>query len=497
MLQFFQDPDTKRSLRSIAGARMLTVIVGAGASMEAGLPSWEALVNQLLEDGIEAQGWEQDGDWIKSYAKRNGLLTAAEIASTLLEREDLGSTVKHRLYADSDPRTLYPGPLTNAIAALQDARGRDMSVGTFNYDELIESALRSRTTTSWSTVRSYIQGRVPPRGTVAVTHLHGLLGREDKGRVILTEADYQIMQNSTSCWQEQWFVERLRASTCLFVGASMSDPNLIRYLHRAPRLGGPHFALLRRDSFGANDPEAPSLAARERSEAAERLRWEKLGVTVLFADNYADVAQFVWELGYLIENPTGYRSLPQRFRDWYRSEEANGCLFGRTEEGYATIQRSLHDGLREIRDDVRALLTTENARLADETLQMTLWALCLPESGSEQERVQSLAHTDRIMTAPETRETIELHATSPWTGVRCLCLGRPVDDPKDTYASRWKYVIGIPIFRESPRTPLGAVTLSTMTPANDTVLASLSQRATGTLASTVQAAAEPWLTLAR
>jgi hypothetical protein len=365
MLRFFKEQKTRDGLRLIADADALTVIVGAGASTEAGLPSWQKLVDDLLDDALSQRGWSADADAIKTMARKNGLLTAAEIARALLDDDDdLGNKVKEHLYDGADPTSLHPGPLLVAIAALQNAFGRSMSIGTFNYDDLIEAALRARAAARrwWQNVRSYIQGRQPLWDDVGVTHLHGLLGREDKGRVVLTEGDYQIMQNSTSCWQEDWFIDRLRHSTCLFLGVSMSDPNLIRYLHRAPKTNRRHIALLRRD---ADLGEARlSAAACERCEEAERLRWARLGVTVLFTDNYADITQFVWEVVLRLEEGDQYRSLPQRLHTWWSREQAGGCLFASNDKGYASLQLALHDALVEILDDVRDLIAEGSVALS-------------------------------------------------------------------------------------------------------------------------------------
>ena len=185
MLQFFKQDDVKRSLREITSATHLTVVVGAGASMEAGLTSWASLVSDLLKEAIDKRAWSDDERSIASVASRNGLLAAAEFASTLLGESDLGPTVKRLLYRGGEPATLYPGPLTKTIAGLQSACGRGhMAIGTFNYDELIERALRECDHPWWNDVRSYIQGRQAPPDSVGVVHLHGILGRTDRGRVV-------------------------------------------------------------------------------------------------------------------------------------------------------------------------------------------------------------------------------------------------------------------------------------------------------------------------
>src|SRR5205085_4597023 len=87
MLLFFNQPTVRQAIEDLAAAKRLTVIAGAGSSMEIGLPSWEDLVLGLLDDALHAQGWDDDRGEFRVAARQSGLLTTAEIVSALLAAE--------------------------------------------------------------------------------------------------------------------------------------------------------------------------------------------------------------------------------------------------------------------------------------------------------------------------------------------------------------------------------------------------------------------------
>lgn len=213
------------------------MLIGAGASMEAGLPSWEELVDRLLgrlavERGlIDAADADALAAW-KAEARRDGFLGAAAVVDALAG-DDRDGWIRDELFAESgEPQSFFPGPISRQVPLLQRVFERDLRIMTTNYDDLIEQAFRD-------------EGRVEPvalatgdhhvaAGQVPVLHLHGYLGRDDAdpGELVLSEADYQRMQRG-GAWQEDAVRAALRESTVIFVGTSLLDPNLIRYLHGA------------------------------------------------------------------------------------------------------------------------------------------------------------------------------------------------------------------------------------------------------------------------
>ena len=94
----------------------------------------------------------------------------------------------------------------------------DCDISTTNYDVVLESALESITNVTPVTA-------VGPnhRSPNSVLHLHGVMGPRGRirGRLVLSERDYFLMQED-SAWQQQYFGDRLASTTCVFVGASLS-----------------------------------------------------------------------------------------------------------------------------------------------------------------------------------------------------------------------------------------------------------------------------------
>lgn len=129
MLSFFGSDDTTVAIDSLAAAPRLTVYVGAGASMEVGLPSWPALVRSLLDHVLGDRGWSDDADAFHSESTDEGLLRVAEIVNALLGG-NLETSLRQALYGGVDPADLRPGPLARAIADLQAAAGTSMELGT-------------------------------------------------------------------------------------------------------------------------------------------------------------------------------------------------------------------------------------------------------------------------------------------------------------------------------------------------------------------------------
>lgn len=98
-------------------------------------------------------------------------------------------------------------------------------------------------------------------GQSPVVHLHGYLGRDGTdGQIILSEGDYQGMQFGAA-WQDDLVRTSLRDSTLVFVGTSLIDPNMLRYLHAVAReKGGKHFAIFVRQGVRLRSRRSLRLA---------------------------------------------------------------------------------------------------------------------------------------------------------------------------------------------------------------------------------------------
>lgn len=456
MLTFFRDATTASALRVLAASPRLRVIAGAGVSMEVGLPSWSGLVNGMLREVVVAL-WPEEWPRFEQRVRDNPLL-AAELVDSLSEQlatsETMDERIRRHLYQGADPAALQPGPLAGAIAELQRASGRHMRIATTNYDELLEGALRALPDRTWSYVKTYVQQRGPGADTVVVNHLHGVLGKRTRGKIILSEGDYHRMQRTSERWQQKMVAAFLSdpGAKCLFVGVSLTDSNMLRYLYN--HAAGRHYALFVR-------PEVADNTEQAAWEEAETLRWRRLGITPLYADNYADVTQFVHELAYR-RDPEMYgrpQAFLMRLRLHLDRAQRAGVLVA-TEDTYAELQRVLSSVLQRMLEQLRDVFRSHKVVVDSEGMQLGLWSVYPPEAGGGQERLLLVASSDRVMTSPSSIAPVPLDRGSDWIAVQSVCRGLPMVSPVSTYASRWRYVRAVPVFSQLPRVPLGAVTLA-------------------------------------
>jgi hypothetical protein len=86
-----------------------------------------------------------------------------------------------------------------------------------------------------------------------------------------------------------------------------------------------------------------------------------------------------------------------------------------------------------------------------------------------------VATSDRVQLDPRSNEQLSLDRRGSWSGVRAMCSGVPVAEEKSHYASRWKYMLAVPIRLDDPEGFVaGALVLSTT--ATDSRLRSVGTR---------------------
>lgn len=453
--------------------------------MEAGLPSWPRLIEMLLEtvaaDLAELDAQEK-ATWVEATLQRDDLLGAGAVVE-VMAGQDLSKLIPERLYGGQGPEAFAPGPIAHQVAALREIWGDRLEILTTNYDDLLEQALIDAGTAP-SNIRAYTQNREPDKRapkTVAVTHLHGLAGRAGSPKkIVLTEEHYHRMQRGTS-WQEQLVTARLRDSTCVFVGMSLADPNLIRYLYGYEAPASPrHAAIFVRQG----EPEVPEAVRASMEEAAVR-RWGRCGVRAIFVDHFADAAQLLYEIGHRRQVGSElYRPVGGRAAEVIACIERG--LAVDSQESFARRQVALSTGLRMLLDEI-VPLTLSLARLEpkDEVLGLALWILTKDGAG-----LIGWAHSDRAHQDPSTVTPVPLVSASSWVAVRAVCLGSIVEFDRDTYASRWHFVRGLPLVLEEPtRLPIGALTIASSLPAKQSVLTKMPEDIRAALHSGLQSVA--------
>jgi hypothetical protein len=226
-----------RGLRYAWKHRQLSLFLGAGVSIPYGLPSWKDLVLELLfEQATKTHRlgsmWPHYrravASWMTDYFDYDPLVLARMVERDL--RPNFLSKLRIQMYARH--RKPHERTALDAVADLiakSNRRSGVDTVVTFNFDDLLEDALRKRKVDVQS-----VSSRTRQQGSaLRVIHAHGFVPRTgpiSRADMVFTEPDYHRLTEAVFHWSLSEVVERLRKSTVLFVGLSMSDPSLRRLL---------------------------------------------------------------------------------------------------------------------------------------------------------------------------------------------------------------------------------------------------------------------------
>lgn len=322
-ISFTNQPLLEQLFTSVRAARgPLTLLVGAGISMDAGLPNWAQLVER-----IECQLPKPDTFSLLAPAdlqRRAQLaLFAAQRAEPKRSEHDrvrealLGSTVNH----------LRTGQMAQSLGRLAMVYDGEVRIFTTNFDGLLESSLRDFTARD---VESYSLGghslskgkkqfavrdwkRIPEdERWRAVLHLHGKLAQEESPYLqplILTESTFSRYGRQI----QDFLVKYLSTGTVLIVGMSMTDPNILAPLRLTATSSADRFILTVPDvyrSFGdhlAGSTQAVARCAEFEVEVAKMLA-NDLAVKPVLLKSYGQVNQVLSDLALASALPEQYSS---------------------------------------------------------------------------------------------------------------------------------------------------------------------------------------------
>ncbi|WP_046315368.1 SIR2 family protein [Mycobacterium sp. UM_Kg1] len=301
-----------------------TFIVGAGVSLDANLPTWARLVENITEL-IPSVRWRD-----ASKEDHAELLRKAE-SSLQLAREGSNDTrneiIRNALYRRSDGSANSEpafGRLADVIARLTTWLGGRVYIATTNFDTLLEDAMDAYRLDCSEPIDSVpfiapkvsdvdydsyqetgIPGNWLPGSTVL--HLHGILepGNEPVGNIVLTETDFLKYGPAV----RDLIKRRLKSSHVVFVGASLTDPNLVSPLWEVCNEPSPGTGL--KESFllsvAAPDPKASDVN-RSRAYSVKKAQYlsDELQLRTIFLKSYGQQIQAIAEASVALLNTSRY-----------------------------------------------------------------------------------------------------------------------------------------------------------------------------------------------
>ena len=254
----------------------LALFVGAGIAFGCGLPTWEHLIQRLARAAF------RDPDAEQAIAPFDPITRTRIIRNTLGRR--FNKAVADALYAE-----IYTiSPAVKAIVSAGISQ-----ICTYNFDDLLEEAMMVRglpfaSLEPGDPLNSAFDGAV-------IIHPHGMLNANLNGeecaakRLVLSEEEYHALYSNPYSWANLIQLSLLTTYTCLFVGVSLTDPNLRRLLDtcRALPIAHRHHAIMRAPTAGL-----PRSARKleEHLMRAQESDMHSLGVEPVWIEDFAEIS---------------------------------------------------------------------------------------------------------------------------------------------------------------------------------------------------------------
>lgn len=296
----------------------LTLFCGAGISLGAGVPTWTLLLKSLLSNLFNKRIIDKFStpdlqDKLAQIYQENFTPSPLMIAQYL--KNGLGSD-----FTDSVRDTLYQNnpqssPLIDAIVELarpQRSRQSLHSVITFNFDDLIEQNLGKNKIRFRSI---YKEGQRCGPTELPIYHAHGFLPHaaqlSSDYQVVFSEDAYHSQFIDSFSWSNLIQLNHLNQNLCLFVGLSMTDPNLRRLLdvsmRKNPDRALNHYVFKKRYDRAPISTQLSKLGVKDNDnvysedfikmvELLEEQDANNLGLNVIWVDDYPEIAMVLKRL---------------------------------------------------------------------------------------------------------------------------------------------------------------------------------------------------------
>lgn len=275
--------------------RPLGLVLGAGVSIEQGAKKWNDLLLDLKQLA-QKRGLADDSNKLADKVGGSSLTTAQMCKDIFKNERDFLWEVHQSLYPQKS-FTLKKGSELEAVARLANRHKnlRHFRILTYNFDDYLERYLNDVGvvyTILDSVKDEYFKGKTKAEvyemnGKITnefnVYHVHGYLPYSSnktslRGSICLTEADYNLLYNQPYSWPIISQMSFFRENMCLFIGCSLTDPNIRRLLELACTDGRWHYAIIHKEGLSTKDL------------AQATAHFYRLGVRIIWIDDYSEIS---------------------------------------------------------------------------------------------------------------------------------------------------------------------------------------------------------------
>ena len=272
-----------------------TLFLGAGVSMDAGLPGWDKLLKGLIgqnENPDEAVFQPENYNDIERNCAQSSLIIARYIKTGLFNSEkDFTEKLRSILYKDIKTEHILAKTIACCISENYDKNNIGIeSVITYNYDDLVEQELNRLGVINFSVNK----GGRKIIGDFPVYHVHGILPEKEEpnSKIILCEEDYHDVYKNSYLWSNVEQLHALSRTVCFFIGLSMTDPNLRRLLDFSRNIGDKslvHYVFLQKKKFSETSTENED----ERNDEIKERIMNDFGLNVIWFKDFSELPKIL------------------------------------------------------------------------------------------------------------------------------------------------------------------------------------------------------------
>lgn len=213
--------------------RELVLILGSGVSVSCGLPDWNKLLQIMLSKSFEKETKISEiySNIFDNVFKPNNIITGRYL---LKHHNNINfiTAIKDALY----PEKIAESKLVNEISHLctfKPELSQLDSIITYNYDDILEENIKLRNS-SFLFRPIFDKYDNPRNNELLIYHVHGFIPRIGNGsiedEIVFCESSYHNQYSNIYNWQNITQINKFRDKTCLFIGSSLTDPNMRRLL---------------------------------------------------------------------------------------------------------------------------------------------------------------------------------------------------------------------------------------------------------------------------
>lgn len=234
----------------------ISIALGAGVSIEYGAKKWDDLINDFYDE-IQRAGKIDDVKAVQKKIGGTSVINGQFAQDNLLDFMD--SLYKGLYCGYKKSPHFYSKTTLSYIAelALKLRYSRRFNVITYNYDNFLEQILTHKGIEYNSIYNE--DGKIDDK--LSVFHPHGFLPYDIKKAeysnyknfIVFSESEYHKLYNNPLSWAMVLQQYLYRKNAYLFVGCSLTDPNLRRILENTRTKGKTHYALMLTDGLTKKD----------------------------------------------------------------------------------------------------------------------------------------------------------------------------------------------------------------------------------------------------